>query len=247
MVAPGKEKNMITIRSTVVAVFALLLTAPSGFAAEAAATKFITHAQYEPSRLLPPPPAADSPKTKEELAELHRIESARTPARLARAVYDDKTEDASIFAEVLGSNFDLAKLPATARMFADIRADEKVAATEAKEFFQRTRPWLADQTLNSCNKSDKPKSAYPSGHSTMGYSFAVVLASLVPEKSQAIFARAAEYAENRLVCGAHYRSDIVGGQVLGTVVGIAMMNNPAFQSEMRAAADELKTKHIASN
>ena len=234
-------------RHATVAVLALLLTAPSGFAAETATTKYITHAQYDPSRLLPPPAADGSVKTKEEIAELHRIENARTPAQLERAVYDDKTEDASIFAEVLGPIFDLAKLPATAHMFADIRADEKAAAAEAKEFFKRTRPWLADQTLNSCNKNDKPKSAYPSGHATMGYSFAVVLASLVPEKSQAIFARAAEYAENRLVCGAHYRTDIVGGQVLGTVVGIAMMNNPAFQSEMRAAAEELKTKHIAAN
>ncbi len=237
---------MKRIRIAIVAALALVLTAPSGFAAETAATKFITPAQYEPNRLLPPPAADGSVKAKEELAELHRIEKARTLAQLARAVHDDKTEDASIF-DVLGSSFDLTKLPATAQMFADIRTDEKTAATAAKEFFLRTRPWLADKTLNSCNKNDKPKSAYPSGHATMGYSMAMVLAQIVPEKSQAILARAAEYAENRLVCGAHYRTDIVGGQVLGTTVAIAMMNNPAFQAEMRAAADELKTKHITAN
>lgn len=38
---------------------------------------------------------------------------------------------------------------------------------------------------------------------------ATVLGDLVPEKRNALFARASVYAENRLVAGFHYRSDTV--------------------------------------
>ena len=66
----------------------------------------------------------------------------------------------------------------------------KIAAAAAKEHFKRNRPWIADPALKSCAKGDAPQSSYPSGHATMGYAFAVVLARIVPEKSKAIFDRA---------------------------------------------------------
>ena len=66
----------------------------------------------------------------------------------------------------------------------------------------------------------------------------VVLASLVPEKSQAILARASEYAEHRLVCGVHYRSDIVAGQELGAIIALSLMQNAAFKADYEAAMSE---------
>jgi hypothetical protein len=65
----------------------------------------------------------------------------------------------------------------------------------------------------------------------MVYSTGGVLASLVPEKAPAIMARAADYAENRLVCGMHRRRDIQADQVLGTVVADLLLHNPGFETE----------------
>jgi acid phosphatase (class A) len=67
-----------------------------------------------------------------------------------------------------------------------------------------------------------------------------VLAQVMPDKSQAILARSAQYAENRLICGVHYRSDIVAGQEFGTLVALKLMQKPAFQQQMAAAQAELK-------
>jgi len=67
----------------------------------------------------------------------------------------------------------------------------------------------------------------------------VVLASLIPEKSQAILARSWDYAENRLVCGVHYRSDIVAGQQYGTILALRLMQNPIFRAQMDLARAEL--------
>ena len=73
----------------------------------------------------------------------------------------------------------------------------------------------------------------------MGYAMAVVLAALMPEKGQAIMARAAVYAENRLVCSAHFRRDIVAGQTLGTAVAVMLLHNAKFRVEFGAAEAEL--------
>ncbi len=60
------------------------------------------------------------------------------------------------------------------------------------------------------NLMDSP--AYPSGHTTYGYTEAVLLAVLVPERYQQMVARAAEYGNDRVIVGAHYAMDIIGGR-----------------------------------
>jgi len=73
----------------------------------------------------------------------------------------------------------------------------------------------------------------------MGYSMAVVLTHLLPASASAIMERAKAYGENRLVCGDHYRSDIVAGQALGSVLAEELLANPTFKSDFEAAKAEL--------
>ena len=222
----------------------LLLIAVGPGATLAAAPSILSAAQYDPVRLLPPPPVDNSAAAKSELAELKQIETARSDTQLARAKSDDKTQNASIFAEAIGPGFDLKTLAATAKMLADTRREEQAAAAAAKDFFKRNRPWIVDPSMASCSKQDAPQSSYPSGHATMGFSMGVVLASLVPEKAQAILARASEYAENRLVCGMHFRRDIQAGQTLGTAIAVELMQNSGFRAEYDNAAIELRAAHL---
>jgi len=211
-----------------------------------AAAHFLRPADYDVARLLPPPPPDDSDRTKGEIAELHHIADTVTPARDQQAHNDAETKDVSIFAEAMGAGFELKALPATAKLFDDIRDDEKIAAAAAKAYFKRNHPWILDPTLKTCSRGDPKESAYPSGHTTMGYAMGIVLASLAPDKAQAILARSASYAESRLICAAHYRSDTIGGQVLGTIVAERMMRNPAFKAEYAAAAKELAAAHLTA-
>jgi len=224
---------------------ALILLFAAFTGAAAAAPIFLSPDDYNPGTLLPPPPPEESPAAKAELAELDRIQSERTPAAFARADRDFKTRNGTIFQNAIGPGFDLPKLPATAKLLADVGTDEDTAATAAKDFFKRERPWLTDKQLKSCSQADAPLSAYPSGHATMAYAMAVVLASLIPAKGQAIMARAADYSENRLVCGMHRRRDIQAGQVLGTAVAEILLRKPAFQPEYQAARRELAGAHLA--
>src|SRR5262249_35932926 len=119
-------------------------------------------------------------------------------------------------------------------------------AGPAKKFFHRARPYTVDSSLHSCAKdASKPAyTSYPSGHATVAYAMGVVLASLIPAHAQEILARSSDFAESRLVCGVHFRSDIVAGEAFGTVLALKLMQNANFKSEYSAAATELRNHHV---
>src|SRR3954468_10461965 len=216
-------------------IFAALMLAPLG--AQAA---ILDSSQVDPARLLPPPPAPGSARAKAELDEVKAIMASRTPAMLEAARHDDGDEKPDMFQAALGPSLDLAKLPATSKLLNDVAQEEDPGSRPAKDFFHRDRPWIVDLSLTPCvpGKPTQAHASYPSGHATRSYSMGIVLASLVPSKAQAIMARAAEFAENRLVCGMHFRSDIVAGQALGTIIALDLMQNPAFKVEFEAAKAE---------
>lgn len=60
-----------------------------------------------------------------------------------------------------------------------------------------------------------------------------------------MLARAADYAESRLVCGVHYRGDVDASQVLASVLVAKLMSKPAFVAEVEAAGAELAAVHLA--
>jgi acid phosphatase (class A) len=184
----------------------------------------------DPALVLPPPPAANSLQALAELAD----------ARL-----DGDTKNATIFAGVLGPKFDLDRLPATAALLAQVRASEKAAVDRGKDHFKRPRPYIVDPALKSCKRNDDPLSSYPSGHTSMAFSMGETLARLVPEKADALLARAARYGQSRIVCEQHFRSDVSAGQMLGVLIAERLLAKPEFRAAFDAARQELVTAGVA--
>lgn len=229
-----------------VALFAAVLLACA--APVAAETPILlTQDQYAPLKNLPPPPAPGSPKVRAEIAEIERMQAAATPAQLAAAAWDDAHEDGSIFADAIGPAAWANKLPATAEMIHVIVKNEGRASSAAKHVFRRDRPWIVDPSIKTCTPHwpGPAANSYPSGHSSVGFAIAVVLASLMPGKAKAILARAQNFAENRILCGYHFRSDIVAGKMFGILIGNDLMKAPGFRPYYRAAQAELHAVHLA--
>ena len=130
-----------------------------------------------------------------------------------------------LFFATLGPQFDLNKLPATAKLMAVVDNEQSVAANIVKRYFLRNRPWAIDPSLVACDyrPNAPPLTSYPSGHATLSYSEGYILAQLMPEKAQPILARAQEYAYSRVVCGAHYPTDIEASHVLGVELAMMML------------------------
>jgi acid phosphatase (class A) len=201
----------------------------------------LSPAEVDASRYLPPPPAAGSAVEKREIKELHDIAARSSKALKTAAAHDAKDESPDIFNDAIG--FDATTKPETFKLLKLVMEEEDGDSKAAKAYFHRLRPYAVDTSLTTCEPV-KPKKAnaansYPSGHSSLAFSMGVVLASLIPEKSQPILARALEYADHRLVCGVHYRSDIVAGQQFGTILALKLMQNPTFQAQMNLAHTEL--------
>ncbi|CAN5252463.1 hypothetical protein BH10PSE14_BH10PSE14_12450 [soil metagenome] len=220
---------------------ALLATAPGD-----KPPVLLSRSDLDPALVLPPPPAAGSAQAASEFAELHAAEAARAPAEEADARRDGDTKNATIFEAALGARFDLDRLPATARLMALVRASEKATVDIGKDEFKRPRPYAVDPALKSCKRNDDPLSSYPSGHSSMAFSMGETLARLVPEKATALLARAARYAQSRIVCGQHFRSDVSAGQMLGLLIAERLMTKPAFARQFRAARAELIRAGVAA-
>lgn len=72
----------------------------------------------------------------------------------------------------------------------------------------------------------------------------VTLARLMPGKAQAILDRAEPYAERRLICAAHFRSDIGAGEAHGTAIALQFLRSPDFKREYYAVATEFASTHL---
>src|ERR1700733_14970211 len=71
--------------------------------------------------------------------------------------------------------------------------------------------------------------SYPSGHTTYGYTGALILAILVPERYQQMITRGAEYGNDRILIGAHYAMDVMGGRTLALYdIAHLLANDPVY-------------------
>jgi acid phosphatase (class A) len=131
--------------------------------------------------------------------------------------------------------------PATARLLARVGADIGRTVTPPKDHYQRPRPAVGN---------DKPicvarepallnNGSYPSGHAMLGWAYALLLAELVPERSDAILLRGREFGDSRVICGVHYPSDVEAGRTLAAALVARLHAEPQFTADMAAARAEL--------
>ncbi len=88
--------------------------------------------------------------------------------------------------------------------------------------------------------------SYPSGHTTYGYTGALLLAILVPERYQQMVARGADYGNNRIIVGAHYAMDVLGGRTLAMYdMAHLLANDPAYVGHTSGGAPAVKDFQLA--
>jgi acid phosphatase (class A) len=231
-----------------VAAFVLTLTLPSFAQKKPNEVLYLDLNHYKPEFILPPAPKEDSTERQMELQTIKSSMARLSQREKDLAVRDAKILSVSVFADVI-QGFDIEKLPATKALFDKVNYNRTQAKDLSKDYFTIKRPYQTDTSITPCQEpvaSDLNRS-YPSGHTTFGYSAAVVLANLIPEKASAIMDRARLYGNNRIFCGAHYPSDVAAGEVLGVMVGNDLVNNKRFKTQMKKAKEELIQAGLTSS
>jgi hypothetical protein len=79
--------------------------------------------------------------------------------------------------------------------------------------------------------------SFPSGHTAYGYTGALILALLVPSRYEQEMTRAAEYGNDRIIIGAHYAMDVIGGRTLALYdMAHLLANDPDYVGKPREHA-----------
>jgi acid phosphatase (class A) len=170
----------------------------------------------------------------------YRIYSAATPDQTARGK-DEVTLTVFHFAAAIGPWFLPGKFPKTEALFKAVEAEAKAVTDGAKNHWQRIRPYHLEPGLfpNAVEHKARTDYSYPSGHSTRGTTFALLLAELFPEKRDAILAKGCDTGWLRVLGGVHYPTDIYAGRVLGQALAREFLRSEAFQRDLAAARAEL--------
>ena len=95
-----------------------------------------------------------------------------------------------------------------------------------------TRPFVVHKQ-STCTPGEEKFLAgdgtYPSGHSAVGWGWALVLAELVPSRADAILQRGREFGHSRVVCNVHWQSDVEAGRFMASAAVARLHADPAFR------------------
>ncbi len=213
------------------------MRAPVAAASAPATPQFVTLEAFDFRAILAGPPAADSLAAHADLETVRQVQAWRTPEQVTWAKLVEKD---NIFnhAEILGTWFNAARLPATAAFFKRIGDDMRVLDGASKKPFLRPRPTTVDSHVQPC-VALPASSSYPSGSAMQAFVWAELLAEAVPAKREELIARAHRAAWGRVIGGVHFPSDVVAGRLLAVVYLNEARKNTAFRDAFAACRAEL--------
>ncbi|MWT36440.1 phosphatase PAP2 family protein, partial [Escherichia coli] len=82
--------------------------------------------------------------------------------------------------------------------------------------------------------------SFPSGHTNTGYTDALLLAAMIPERYDALVARGARYGYSRIVLGVHYPLDVIGSRMVAERNVAHYLNDPHYRVLFNEARDQLR-------
>ncbi len=194
--------------------------------------------------LLPPPPDGASITFLNDQARYTWGKTMRNTPRGDQAVTDARVDGNGVpaaFSEAFGVEID-ENTPEILKLVIGMREDAGDLGTrEAKNYYNRQRPFsFYDE--DTCNPEQQEElstnGSYPSGHTSIGWATALVLAEINPERQNEILKRGYEMGESRVICGYHFQSDVDAGRITGAVTVARLHADPAFQEQLSKAKAE---------
>lgn len=202
-------------------------------------------------RLLPAPPAAGTPAFANDQAVSRASQTLKGTPRHALAVSDADLSfphTSGVFACALGVEINQQATPRLYLLLQRSMIDGGLATYAAKNHYQRIRPFVHYQESTCYPKDEaalRKDGSYPSGHTAIGWTWALLLTELAPESSDALLARGRAFGESRLICNAHWQSDILEGRAVAAGAVARLHADPVFRADMQAAAAEIAAQRAA--
>jgi len=199
---------------------------------------------------LPAPPAKDSPafqydKQRYKWGKQQRKNAARADMAKRDAVWTDEALMAELSVP-FGMEISAQETPAIWNVVVRGYRTVNQMRVAPKAHYQRIRPFVyfKEPTLTGEDDALRGEGSYPSGHTMRATAAALILAQINPEAANAIYARAWEAGESRVIAGAHWQSDVDATRV-GAAFGVSVLQtSPEFQADLAAAREEFQRLSI---
>jgi len=239
------------MKKTVV-ISAALLTAVFAFAKDAAherETYLDLNEVANSVSLLPPPPEFGSEKFVNDSIWYEWGKKQRDTPRgeLAASDADVSIEGVvNAMSEAFGMEISKTNTPEIYKLIATMREDAGDLSTRlAKLHYKRQRPYVHfnESTCRPDHEAAlRNNGSFPSGHTSIGWAVALVLAEINPANQDAILKRGYEMGESRIICGFHYRSDVDAGRIAAAAVVARLHANKDFEKQLKKAKKEFEKK-----
>lgn len=196
---------------------------------------------------LPPPPDTASAAFQYDRAQYRwGKEQRKDPVRLAIAVGDaiwSVDNICKIYSGVLGIDISQENTPAIYRMLTLGLLTTDQAGKLPKNHYMRTRPYVFfdEPTIYpSDEKWLRTNGSYPSGHTILGWSAALLLTEMAPDKADTILARGYMYGQSRVIAGYHWQSDVDAARLVASAAVARLHADKRFIKLMKKARKEYK-------
>lgn len=148
-----------------------------------------------------------------------------------------------IYSGVLGFTIGKETTPAIYRMLTVglITADQ--VGKLPKNRYMRTRPYVYydEPTIYPSDEAWlRTNGSYPSGHTILGWSAALLLTEMAPDMADTILARGYMYGQSRVIAGFHWQSDVDAGRLCASAAVARLHADKRFLKLMKKARREYK-------
>jgi len=196
--------------------------------------------------LLGAPPKPDS-------AAMARDEEARRAALALRGTAREQlaATDAELafpapaqaFSCALGTGINSKATPHLYTLMQRVLTDAGGSTYAGKNAYNRTRPFVA-HSEGTCRADMEPvlrqDGSWPSGHSAAGWAGGRGLAEVAPARATEVMARGLAFGQSRVICDAHWQSDVDAGRIMGAATVASLHGDPAFEADLAAAKREVQ-------
>lgn len=229
-------------------IFALAICGATlcGFAANA---KPYVNADALPNALnfYPAPPETTSVQFMYDISQYMwgksvRADSARAALAIAQAETDLDVM-VQMFSEPFGMEISAKKTPAIMNLIERGIATLRQVGRAPKKHYMRRRPFdrFNEPTLVPKDEESLRKNgSYPSGHTILAWSMALLLVEVNPAAQDALLKYAYEWGQSRVIAGFHWQSDVDASKVLVSGAFASLHADETFLADMRKARAEFK-------
>ena len=198
-------------------------------------------------KCLPPPPDTIGEAFTHDIMRYMWGKNQRLdPERLAQAKRDaiwNLDTVRVIYSEPFGYAIDPVATPEIYRLFVDGVSSIEQIRFRPKAHYFRMRPYARFHESSIFPQDDEwlaTEGSYPSGHTIRAWSAALILTEVNPAAAEALFHRAVESGESRVIAGCHWQSD-VDASASAACIGYAFLQaNPEYRAQAERAREEFK-------